>query len=293
MFNRTDIVDAQLPGVVVSDIVPLPSNGLRADFAIDSDIKALKNAEQYKNYVVLLIPNYSTRNNKNEVVLYYNVGIVAKIILNMTSPNGTRRVKFQTIVRCKINSIDNTSGSCLVDFVTLPSTSSDTMKNDATYDLIKKFLTENNIDSVLKKDGININNTELSYDEISDILVHNLDLNRDTKLRYLLEDNVTTRLTYLLEQMFKELEIKIDNEVKRSINESQKEYYLREKMKAIQEELGEKAKRETEIDEIRKKIKEAGMPKSIEEKAMTELNRYVSMPGVHQNLGLLENTLIL
>ena len=68
MFNRTDIVDAQLPGVVVSDIVPLPSNGLRADFAIDSDIKALKNAEQYKNYVVLLIPNYSTRNNKNEVV---------------------------------------------------------------------------------------------------------------------------------------------------------------------------------------------------------------------------------
>ena len=74
MFNRTDIVDAQLPGVVVSDIVPLPSNGLRADFAIDSDIKALKNAEQYKNYVVLLIPNYSTRNNKNEVVLYYNVG---------------------------------------------------------------------------------------------------------------------------------------------------------------------------------------------------------------------------
>ena len=296
MFNRTDIVDAQLPGVVVSDIVPLPSNGLRADFAIDSDIKALKNAEQYKNYVVLLIPNYSTRNNKNEVVLYYNVGIVAKIILNMTSPNGTRRVKFQTIVRCKINSIDNTSGSCLVDFVTLPSTSSDTMKNDATYDLIKKFLTENNIDSVLKKDGININNTELSYDEISDILVHNLDLNRDTKLRYLLEDNVTTRLTYLLEdlykeQMFKELEIKIDNEVKRSINESQKEYYLREKMKAIQEELGEKAKRETEIDEIRKKIKEAGMPKSIEEKAMTELNRYVSMPGSSPESGVIRKYL--
>ena len=46
---------------------------------------------------------------------------------------------------------------------------------DATYDLIKKFLTENNIDSVLKKDGININNTELSYDEISDILFSDFD----------------------------------------------------------------------------------------------------------------------
>ena len=91
--------------------------------------------------------------------------------------------------------------------------------------------------------------------------------------------------------MFKELEIKIDNEVKRSINESQKEYYLREKMKAIQEELGEKAKRETEIDEIRKKIKEAGMPKSIEEKAMTELNRYVSMPGSSPESGVIRKYL--
>lgn len=62
-------------------------------------------------------------------------------------------------------------------------------------------------------------------------------------------------------------------------------------MKAIQEELGEKAKRETEIDEIRKKIKEAGMPKSIEEKAMTELNRYVSMPGSSPESGVIRKYL--
>ena len=69
----------------------------------------------------------------------------------------------------------------------------------------------------------------------------------------------------------------IENEVRKSISESQKEYYLREKMKVIQDELGEKAKKETDIEELRKKILAAKMPKSMEEKALAELNRYASL----------------
>ena len=97
------------------------------------------------------------------------------------------------------------------------------------------------------------------------------------KLKYLFELDVTVRLTKVLEdlykqQMFKELEIKIDNEVKRSINESQKEYYLREKMKVIQEELGDKAKKEADIEALRKKILDCKMPKQMEEKALNNEN---------------------
>src|SRR5690606_31278284 len=60
---------------------------------------------------------------------------------------------------------------------------------------------------------------------------------------------------------------------------NQKEYYLREKMRAIQNELGDKAKREDEIDELREAIKKARMPKNIEEKALQELSRYQSTPS--------------
>ncbi len=73
------------------------------------------------------------------------------------------------------------------------------------------------------------------------------------------------------------LEEDIENEVRKSINESQKEYYLREKMRVIQDELGDKVKKETDIDELRKKILDAKMPKSMEEKALNELSRYSSM----------------
>lgn len=101
-------------------------------------------------------------------------------------------------------------------------------------------------------------------------------------MKYLSTPNVGKRLRYMLEDLRREkyirdLETNIENEVRKSINESQKEYYLREKMRVIQNELGDRVKRDTEIEEIKKKILAAKMPKSMEEKALSELNRYASL----------------
>lgn len=99
MFNRLEKIDAQLPGIVIKDFVPLPNNEVRVDFNNDIDLKILKVAEQYKNYLVLLVPEKNKTNfTEND---FYRRAVVAKIALNMTSPSGTRRVKFQTIVRCR------------------------------------------------------------------------------------------------------------------------------------------------------------------------------------------------
>jgi ATP-dependent Lon protease len=79
------------------------------------------------------------------------------------------------------------------------------------------------------------------------------------------------------EKYIQSIEVEIENEVKKNISENQKEYYLREKMKVIQDELGDKVKKETEIDDLKKKILECNMPKEMEEKALVELSRYSSM----------------
>lgn len=294
MFNKTEITNAQLPGVIINDFIPLPSNEIRVDFSSDRDNRALKAAEQYKNYIVLLVPDYNTKVVSQNA--YYKRGVVAKIVLNMTNPNGTRRVKIQTIVRCDIKGFVDDGTGLNVDFTTVPSYSSDVVKEDATFDLVCKFIKKNAIDTALSKDNINIFNRTLTRDEFTDMLAFTMNQDKNSKLRYLMESDTTIRLGYVLEdlykqKMFKDLEIKIENSVKQSINESQKEYYLREKMKAIQEELGEKAKRETEIDELRKKIKDAGMPKAIEEKANIELSRYASMPGSSPESGVIRKYL--
>ncbi|MHB9109223.1 MAG: endopeptidase La [Armatimonadota bacterium] len=76
-----------------------------------------------------------------------------------------------------------------------------------------------------------------------------------------------------------EIERRIHTKVKKELEDTQKEYYLRERMKAIQEELGERDERTTELHELRQRIKEAGMPEAVLEKSMKEVDRLERMPS--------------
>lgn len=298
MFELNEQVTEQLPAIVVSDIVPLPNNEIRVEINRPEDIKALKSAEQYRNYIFLMLP--SKNDTQNEVIdNYYKRGVVAKIVLNMTNPNGSRRVKLQTIVRADVEEFVLTSPHLLVKFTTQPSISSDSDKEIATLELIKQELVSNNkmMPVLENKDAIlNSLRKGISSAEFSDVIAINIIGDFKSHLKYLFELDITKRLLMILEDLrkqkyFASLESKIDEEVKRSINEAQKEYYLREKMKAIQDELGDKAKKETDIDALRKKIKEAKMPKTVEEKAYNELNRYMSTPSTSPESGIIRTYL--
>jgi ATP-dependent Lon protease len=136
----------------------------------------------------------------------------------------------------------------------------------------------------------------LSSDKVCDIIVFNLKTPDQQKYKYVEENHLNNRLRMLLEdinkqKMIVDLEQKINDEIKRSIDENQKEYYLREKMRAIQNELGDKAKKEEEIDVYRKKILAAKMPKNIEEKALAELNKYQSTPASMAESQIIKNYL--
>ena len=298
MFELNEQVTEQLPAIVVSDIVPLPNNEIRVEINRPEDIKALKSAEQYRNYIFLMLP--SKNDTQNEVIdNYYKRGVVAKIVLNMTNPNGSRRVKLQTIVRADVEEFVLTSPHLLVKFTTQPSISSDRDKEIATLELIKQELVSNNkMMPVLENKDVILNSLRkgISSAEFSDVIAINIIGDFKSHLKYLFELDITKRLLMILEDLrkqkyFASLESKIDEEVKRSINEAQKEYYLREKMKAIQDELGDKAKKETDIDALRKKIKEAKMPKTVEEKAYNELNRYMSTPSTSPESGIIRTYL--
>jgi len=76
-----------------------------------------------------------------------------------------------------------------------------------------------------------------------------------------------------------EIERRIHTKVKKELEDTQKEYYLRERMKAIQEELGERDERAAEIEELRQRITDSGMPEPVHEKAMKEVDRLERMPS--------------
>jgi ATP-dependent Lon protease len=88
------------------------------------------------------------------------------------------------------------------------------------------------------------------------------------------------RIAGILEIEVDKLQVdrRIQSRVKKQMEKAQKEYYLNEKMKAIQKELGRKDEKGNEVDELKKKIEQAKMPKDVEEKAVQELKRLESMP---------------
>ena len=130
-------------------------------------------------------------------------------------------------------------------------------------------------------------------DEYVNVAANSLPLRDEVKQKILVCENVTERLRMLERCLNDELEImrlarKINNAVRQNIDKNQREYYLREQLKAIHAELGDD---EDEREELANKIKEKGMPQEIEEKALKEIARMDKMSSSSPEYTVIRNYL--
>jgi ATP-dependent Lon protease len=119
-------------------------------------------------------------------------------------------------------------------------------------------------------------------------------LTTDDKQKLLETAAIQARLEQLNKHLAKEIEVqqlrtKIQSEVQDQVQQSQRDYYLREQMKAIQKELGEQDEGQREIDDLREKIEAAGMPDDVKKEAMKELNRLGRMSPMAADYSLTRN----
>ncbi|MFR3816196.1 MAG: endopeptidase La, partial [Turicibacter sp.] len=133
-------------------------------------------------------------------------------------------------------------------------------------------------------------------EKISDIIAFYLRISEEDKMKYLQMTSVEERLTALLKEIEKEkhiaqLEMKINQEVKRSLDEHQKEFYLREKMKAIQKELGDDYSKESVSQEFREKVQSLQMPEAVKQKALEEIKRFEMLPANSSEAGVVRTYL--
>jgi len=133
-------------------------------------------------------------------------------------------------------------------------------------------------------------------DKISDIVAFYLRVSEEDKQKYLQMTSVEERLTALLKEIEKEkqiahLEMKINQEVKRSLDEHQKEFYLREKMKAIQKELGDDYSKESVSETFRDKVQSLQMPEAVKQKALEEIKRFEMLPANSSESGVVRTYL--
>jgi len=269
-----------LPAIAVRGIIPVPNNEFRIEIGRDISLKALEACEKkFNNEVILLI-------QKNPLVTdvttddVQKIGVKARLTLKLKLPNNNYKVKFNILSRVAIEDFIQSSPYFMVNVKDYPTILVNGAEESA---LIRSVVSE-----VSKNAAIVLNNAEdvlrtiqsgVTTEQIADIISFHLKSSNINKYRYLEEQSLAKRMEFILEDIAREKQIgdienKINQDVKKSIDESQKEYYLREKMKAIQNELGDKARQDEEIEELRKKIEEAHMPEKIHKKALDELKRY-------------------
>ncbi|TYP51314.1 endopeptidase La [Thermosediminibacter litoriperuensis] len=130
----------------------------------------------------------------------------------------------------------------------------------------------------------------------ADAIASYLNLKIEDKQLILETLDIKDRLSFLFEILTREIEIlelekRINNRVKKQLEKSQKEYYLREQIKAIQQELGEQDERVAEANEYRNKIKALNLPQDLEEKMMKEVDRLERTPPASAEMAVIRNYL--
>ncbi len=274
-----------LPAVVVRGTIPMPNNDFRIEVGRKLSLKAVEQSEQaFDQYVIILIQKNPLIENPTPEDIE-PIGVLAKVSMKIKLPNDAYKVKFIVVDRVLIKDYFLTDPYFVVDYELQESIKDDEDEEVTLVKMVVNELTQHH-QTILQPQSNVLEKIQqgIETDKLVDLVVLNLKSNEQSKYQYLEERHLNKRLKLLLEDIAKQkmivdLEQKINDEIKKSIDENQKEYYLREKLRAIQNELGDKAKREDEIDELREKILKARMPKLIEEKALAELSRYQSTPS--------------
>ena len=272
-----------LPMIPLRGLVIYPHMAIHFDIGRTKSVMAL-NAAVDNNSCIFLAPQKSAQVNDPKVpddVL--KVGCVAKIKQVIKLPTDNIRALVEGLYRAELlREVPNESYSeVLIAEARIQPVQPEIF--DAYRRRIDEILKEfASLDQKVTKDVLDL---IASFDEpegyvntVGGILVHS-EVDRQRLLEELSQEK---RLELLSQILLHELEIikidrKISGRVKSGIEQNQKEYYLREQMKAISEELGEGA--EEEIDEYSKKIKALKMPKELEEKALKECARLNKMPS--------------
>ncbi|MBX6753294.1 MAG: endopeptidase La [Thermorudis peleae] len=227
----------------------------------------------------------------------YTVGTVASIHQMMRVPDGTVRLAVQGMRRMRIVEwvAEEPYLKALVE--DYPETVEDTIEVKAlmrtTLELFQRLVSlVSNLPEELVTAALNIDDPlHLVY-----LVASNLRMEPEERQQLLELDSAREKLLRLNAFMSRELDLlelgkKIQSEVQEEMARTQREYYLREQLKAIQRELGETSEQEAEINELRAKIEQSGMPEEARREAMRELDRLQRLPPAAAEYGVIRTYL--
>lgn len=288
--------ELQLPVVCTRGIVVFPGQEVIIEVGRKASVNAVDIAQNEFESNIFVVCQKDILHEDIQLDNLYQVGTVCKIKL-IRRKNGFLRVTFVGQERAKVLEFINGKDTmyahveCINEIVGDPSEEIALAKK-----VIREFESIASVAAAFPAEIIEQLSKGVSAAVLADQFGQFYNLSLEERQELLEMADVNERLLRILEILQKEKEMtkienRINSKVKEKIDESQREYYLREKMRAIKEELGDVPNGDDDVEALRKQIKENPYPEHVKNKALEELSRYEQLPSASQEASVVRTYL--
>jgi ATP-dependent Lon protease len=283
-----------IPIIPLKDVVIFPNMVVPLFIGRQKSIAALEIAAQRDNTVILLSQK-KPEDNEVTTTNIHEIGTLAKILQVLKLPDGTNKVLIEGKTRARASSITEKDGylSAQVEEIATKHDISKIELEAVKREIIQSFEEFAKLNQKVPDEIVTLISKIENIEQLTDVITTHVVMELDVRQDLLETSSLKKRLNKLLRELNREIEIlnvekRIQGRVKQQIEKNQKEYYLHEQARAIQQELGEEEEL-SDLEELENKIKKAKMPKDVENKAYSELKKLKMMPQMSSESSIIRN----
>jgi len=288
--NKKTIV----PLLPLRGLLVYPTMVLHLDVGRDKSVQALEKA-MVEDHLIFLTMQKDMDIDEPEEEDLYKMGTLTKVKQMLKLPNGTIRVLVEGIQRAELEELIEEESYFAARLRLYEEENTKDVEDEALMRTMLQYFEQ--YIKISKKISQETYATVSDMEEpgrMADIIASHLPIKLKEKQQILETLNNKQRMNYVIDIIQNEKEVlnlekKIGQRVKKSMERTQKEYYLREQMKAIQKELGDKDGKTGEVSTLLEKIEESGMPDHVKVTALKELDRYEKIPSTSAESSVIRN----
>ena len=285
-----------LPVLLLKGLILIPNSDIRLEFDSDISKAIIDVAEIFHDSHIMVISRENPLEEQVDINELPKIGVIGKIVHKLELPNGKTRVVITGLRRAYVNEYIQPEEDIME--VISSEIPVEEIPNDVTMGMVRKLYHE--LEKYIKNVPY-VSNGLLSLianikdlGKMTDIIIKHIPLENERLIDYIYQVSALKRVEMILEDIYKEeqlfeIEKKLDSKVKKEIDNSQKEFLLREKVKIIREELGEASIKDNEIDELRNEVNNLNCPDKVKERLYFEINRYENIPNISPEISVIRN----
>ncbi len=294
MANKNIDYEKSFPLLPLRDVVVFPYMVIPLFVGREKSVNALDKAMKSDRFIVLLTQR-DAQNPSPEQNDLYEVGTVAEILQLLKLPDGTIKVLVEGVSRCFVSEYKPEEDLVSVKVKRVErQIDLDADRPQLKSSLLEAFDRYIKLNKKVPREALTSAESIDDISQLSDVVASHIEMRIEFKQSLLDLGNPADRVNRLIELINGEIEVmyiekKIQGQVRKQMEKTQKEYYLNEQMKVIKKELGQGEGEVDEITELRNSIEEARMSEEARTKALQELKRLEKMPPMSAESAVVRN----